>query len=263
MQIIPKSKNTLRRSILLYRRVRYRKGFGVHSPFVYDLITKVIEESGSYYPLADIALLRQQLLDSEDIISYKKKKSDKIKKVSKGRLIHQYAISPKQGALLFKLTNYFKPRHILQIGTSMGLSTLYLTSYAAGIHCIALEETPEFALIAQSTFEKGARNPIDLRIGNYTESLPKALKDLERLDFVFFNIIDNQQSDSALFDECIKHIHTDSVFVIKGIRTSANMRYLWKEICAHPEVTVSIDLFSLGIVFFNKKLYKRNYITYY
>lgn len=55
MQILPKV-NTLRKGSLLYRSIRYRKGFGVHSPFVFNLITKVIEEKCSYYSFYDIEL---------------------------------------------------------------------------------------------------------------------------------------------------------------------------------------------------------------
>lgn len=263
MQIIPKSKSALRRSILLYRRVRYRKGYGVHSPFVYNLITKVIEESGHYYLLDDIALTRLKLQYREELISYpdKKKKGATCQKTL-GQLVHKRAISPKQGALLFKITNYFKPVHILQIGTNMGLSTLYLTSYATGLQCIALENNLAFASVARETF-KQARNPIDLREGAYADLLPKALKDLNDLDFVYFNLQDDEICCSSLFKECVEQTHQNSVFVFKGIKSSAKMRMVWKEICLHPKVTVTMDLYALGIVFFNEKLHKRNYITYY
>ena len=69
MRIIPKA-NTLRKSILLYRGIRYRKGYGVHSPFVFNLITKVIEERCSYYSFNEIELMRRKLLFREDIITY-------------------------------------------------------------------------------------------------------------------------------------------------------------------------------------------------
>ncbi len=103
MQIIPKV-NTLRKGALLYRCIRYRKGFGVHSPFVFNLITKVIEEKCSYYSFYDIELLRKQLLQTRSI----------------GEIVKRESIRAKHGALLFRLTNYFKSKNILQIGTTMG-----------------------------------------------------------------------------------------------------------------------------------------------
>ncbi|WP_455632434.1 O-methyltransferase [Parabacteroides sp.] len=246
MQIIPKV-NTLRKGALLYRCIRYRKGFGVHSPFVFNLITKVIEEKCSYYSFYDIELLRKQLLQTRSI----------------GEIVKREAIRPKHGALLFRLTNYFKSKNILQIGTTMGLSTLYLTSYATGLRCIALENVPEFAAIARQAFAKEGRNPVDLRIGNYKDLLPQALNDINSLDFVFFNTLYEQQNNLWLFNECMKYAHNDTVFVIEGIKASRKMRELWEEICACPEVTVTLDLYSLGIVLFNKKLHKRDYIVYF
>lgn len=246
MQILPKV-NTLRKGSLLYRSIRYRKGFGVHSPFVFNLITKVIEEKCSYYSFYDIELLRKQLLQNRSI----------------GEIVKREAIRPKHGALLFRLTNYFKSKNILQIGTTMGLSTLYLTSYATGLRCIALENVPEFATIARQAFAKEGRNPIDLRIGNYKDLLPQALHDINSLDFVFFNTLYEQHNNLWLFNECMKYAHNDTVFVFEGIKASRKMRELWEEICACPEVTVTLDLYSLGIVLFNKKLHKRDYIVYF
>lgn len=246
MQILPKV-NTLRKGSLLYRSIRYRKGFGVHSPFVFNLITKVIEEKCSYYSFYDIELLRKQLLQTRSI----------------GEIVKREAIRPKHGALLFRLTNYFKSKNILQIGTTIGLSTLYLTSYATGLKCIALENVPEFAAIARQAFAKEGRNPIDLRIGNYKDLLPQALNDINSLDFVFFNTLYEQHNNLWLFNECMKYAHNDTVFVFEGIKASRKMRELWEEICACPEVTVTLDLYSLGIVLFNKKLHKRDYIVYF
>ena len=84
---------------------------------------------------------------------------------------------------------------------------------------------------------------------------------MEQLDFVFFNTLYEQQNNSWLFEECLKHVHGDTVFVFEGIKTSRKMREFWREVCCHPEVTVTIDLYSMGIVFFNKKLHKRDYIS--
>ena len=236
MQILPKV-NTLRKGSLLYRSIRYRKGFGVHSPFVFNLITKVIEEKCSYYSFYDIELLRKQLLFKEGEITYPDRQNKgKRKTRSISEIVKRESIRPKHGALLFRLANYFKSKNILQIGTTMGLSTLYLTSYATGLKCIALENVPEFATIARQAFAK---------------------------DFVFFNTLYEQHNNLWLFNECMKYAHNDTVFVFEGIKASRKMRELWEEICACPEVTVTLDLYSLGIVLFNKKLHKRDYIVYF
>lgn len=263
MQILSKV-DTLRKGVLLYRCIRYRKGFGVHSPFVFNLITKVIEEKYPYYSFYDIELIRKELLFREEKITYSDRQNKGLRKNRAiAEIVKREGIKPKHGALLFRLTNYFKSKNILQIGTSMGLSTLYLTSYAKGLKCIALENVPEFATIAEKALSKGGRNPIDLRIGSYNELVPKAVKDFDRLDFVYFNTLHEQQNNLWLFKECMKQAHNDTVFVFEGINANQTMRDLWKEICACPEVTVSLDLYSLGIILFNKRLHKRDYIVYF
>jgi predicted O-methyltransferase YrrM len=244
MQIIPE-RNPLRKPALLYRRILRHKGYGVHSPFVYNLITKVIEEHSPYYHFSDIELLRKQL-HLYPIAS----------------IVDDKAIRPKQGALLFRLTNYFRSQNILQIGASVGLSTLYLTSYARGLKCVTLEKVPAYAAIAREVYEKGSRTPIDLHIGDYKTLLPDILKNMQMIDFVFFNT-PHEDSNPYLFETCMAYVRTETVFVFEGIKANRAMRELWKTVCAHPEVTVTLDLYSMGIVFLNKKLHKRNYTVYF
>ena len=221
-----------------------------------ELLT--IAEMATKYDTYVILLFREGEITYPDRQNKGKRKTRSISEIVK-----RESIRPKHGALLFRLTNYFKSKNILQIGTTMGLSTLYLTSYATGLKCIALENVPEFATIARQAFAKEGRNPVDLRIGNYKDLLPQALNDINSLDFVFFNTLYEQHNNLWLFNECMKYAHNDTVFVFEGIKASRKMRELWEEICACPEVTVTLDLYSLGIVLFNKKLHKRDYIVYF
>lgn len=263
MRLIPKS-TVWQGGIKLYRKLRYRKGFGVHSPFVFNLITKVIEERRPYYRFYDIELERRKLLYREQQLTYPdRQKKNKLRTGTVSDIVGREAISKKHGALLFRLTNYFKSKYILQLGPNMGISTLYLTSYAPDVTCIALENVPPFAIIAEELFKKQARHPIDLRIGDYKDLLPLALKDLPRLDFAFFNTLYEQHNNLYLFEEAVKYINTDTVFVFEGIRANVQMKSFWREVCGHPAVTVTVDLYSLGVIFFNPKLHKRNYIVYF
>lgn len=199
--------------VRFYRWLRYRKGFGVHSPFVFNLITKVIEERCPYYCFYDIALSRKK------------------------QVLHN-AIQPRQGELLFRLTNYFQPSNILQIGPSQSLSALYLTSYRTGLECVSLEK-------------------------EYARLLPDILQEMETLDFVFFNRTIEQNLYIGLFYECSNHINNGTVFVCDGINASCEMKKTWKKICSDERVTVSVDLYSMGIVFFNRKLHKQDYKVYF
>lgn len=263
MRLHPKSV-VLKKSVMLYRRFRYRKGFGVHSPFVYNLITRVIEEPCQYYKFDDIELERRKLMYREGEITYPdRQQKGRIHTRPIAAIVEREAISPKRGALLFRLANYFKSRNILQLGPAMGISTLYLTSYAPDLKCIAIEGIPEYARIASEVFEKASRNPIDLRVGGYRELFPQALADMGQVDFIFFNTLYEQQHNAWLFTEAMKHVHPDTVFVFDGIRLTKQMKTFWKEVCARPEVTVTIDLYSIGLVFFNPKLHKRNYKVYF
>lgn len=264
MKILPE-KSRLRKGKLLYRKFRHRGGHGIHSPFVYHLVTKVIGEKASYYRYAEIERVRKQLSQQDDQVSYVDRANGGSQCASTvSSLVRRKAMNAKQGKLLFRLTNYFQPRQILQVGSGMGISSLYMTSYAQGLNCIALEEEPTFQPVIEWVYEKGARNPIDLRVGTYDELLPQALEELGTIDFLFFNTADRKQEGNAvLFETCLPYVDDQTVFVCNDIQANQSMRRFWKEICVRPEVTVTIDLYSLGIVFFNKKLHKRDYTVYF
>lgn len=262
MHFIPRS-ILLRSSIRLYRKIRYRKGFGVHSPFVFNLITKVIEERKPYYCFYDIELERMKLLDRHDPAEGcdgNNRTKPPVRTVAE--LANREAFPKKKGELLFRLVHYFGSKRIVQVGTGTGISTLYLTSCATGLKCIALESRPEYARIASRLLEKHAANPVDIRVGEYKESAGPAWEEMGKVDFVFFHTPE-EENNRALFREAVKHVHAGTIFVIDGIRRNKEMRVFWREVCRHPAVTVTADLYSAGIIFFNPKLYKRNYIVYF
>lgn len=256
--------NIWRKSILIYRFVRYRRGFGVHSPFVFNLITKVIEEKCLYYSFYDIELVRRQFFFRQELIAYPDSRQKGLfRQCTVGGIVRREGIRPAHGALLFRLANYFKPQHILQVGASVGLSTLYLTSYAKGLKCIVLENVPAFADIARQVFDKAGCTSVELRVGAYKALLPAALEEMKRPDFIFFNALEDETDAAELFNQCLAHVHNDTVCVCAGIQTTPRMRAFWKTVCGLPEVTVTLDLYSVGIILFNKKLHKRNYIVYF
>ncbi len=260
MQLLPGNRIVRK----LYRKMRYRKGFGVHSPFVFNLITKVIEERRPYYRFDTIELERRKLLYCPDRITYPDRRhKNRLRTCTVGEMVQREAITRKKGRLLFRLVTYFGSRNIVQVGIGAGISTLYLTSYATGLGCVALEGSPRLAGIAAELLNKEGRNPVDIRIGEYAALLPAVLGELPQVDFVFFNTAYERQRNSLFFRQAVAYVHPGTVFVFDGIAASKEMRAFWKEARAHPAVTVSIDLDSMGLAFFDPKLYKRNYIVYF
>jgi len=219
----------------------------------------VIEERCSYYSFTEIELIRKQLLQDTTPINYRKGKR---KAYTVARAARDEAITPKQGALLFRLGNYFKVKNILQIGSSVGLSTLYLTSYSSQVNCIALEDRPGLAEVARTVYRKRT-SAIDLRVGKFEETLSIALQDMDKPDLVYFNINSPQDDIMGLFKQCAGSADSHSIFVVHGIKSNRNMRQCWKSMCTDPKVRVSMDLYHIGILFFNKKLYPQQYKVYF
>jgi predicted O-methyltransferase YrrM len=255
--------NTLRKGVLLYRGIRYRRGFGVHSPFVFNLISKVIDERNPYYSFENIELVRLGFKFDETIIQYKDIISQKNKKTSIGNAIYKNTLSSKKGALLFRLANYFKAKNILQIGSGMGIPTLYLTSYSSNINCLVLESEESFSDVAKRVIKKGSNKDIEVMTGEYTATLQETLLKLKNIDIVYFDTHKDSDTSYKLFEQCLKYTKANSIFIINGIKANKNSRELWKKICDNDKVTVSIDIYSMGIVVFNPKLHKKNYIVYF
>lgn len=256
-------KTFLRKSILGYRKLRHGRGYGVHSPFVYALITKVIEEQHPYYCYQDIDKLRKQYLFRTDAVTYPDRRgSNRQHRVPIGRLLKREAITARKGMLLFRLANYYKPVHLLQIGSSYDFSAVYLSAYAKGLSFHVLEAVSAFVPVSREMYGKAAFNPITLHTGDYETTLPGVLKDLRSVDLVFFNTCHEQNDPVRLFRECIKQASPQAIFIFNEIKSNRLMRACWQEVCASSGVTVTVDLYTIGIAFCDPKLHKRTYKAY-
>ena len=239
----------------IYRKLFCRKGFGVHSPFVYDLITNVIEETCGYYAYYDISLVRLQLLQNEQFIQYRGKRT------TVKRALKQYGISTKEGEFLFRIANHYKPRTILSVGSSMGFAPLYLTRYDSTVQCVTLECEQDLADITTHFLNKEKNPALSIKTGAYHALLPKSIEQIQRIDCVFIGKDVGVYDWDTTFEQCKSFIHDATFFVLAGIRSSTEKQNYWMQFRQHPSVTVAIDLFDLGLLFFQPKLHKMVYKT--
>ena len=230
---------------------------GVHSPFVFNLITEVIYNKTPYYSYTEVASVRKAMLADKRVINVtdlgagSKVNSSKMRSVS--GIARHSGKAERYGQLLFRLVNYFQPSTMLELGTSLGLSTLYQASARRSGRMITIEGCTEIAEIARENISQLKLDNVELITGNFDDVLPAALKSLGSIDYAFFDGNHRKAPTLNYFEEALKYAHNDSVFIFDDIHWSDEMEEAWEAIKAHPQVTVTVDLFFMGLVFFRKE----------
>ncbi len=251
---------------LLYRLKSFRL-HGVHSPFVFDLYEHVIKHTGHFQAYKQVEALRQQLLADDTTIEVtdfgagsrlQKTQARKIKDIAR------ISAKPKKYAqLLFRLVNYFQPEHILELGTSLGLTTAYLAAARKNKLVTTLEGCPNIIAAAQENFRSLELQNVKVIPGNIDYTLKNILVSLPKVDFIYFDGNHRYEATMRYFKECLKKRSEESVFILDDIYWSAEMERAWLEICRHPDVTISIDLFQIGILFFRKNQPKQHFTLWF
>lgn len=257
----------LRQLKFLVRYIRYyltgQTKHDIHSPFVFELLTNVIEDLHPYYIFKPIEVLRAQLLNSEKKITITDFGAGSTINTSHQRAVGDIAKnsakSPKYGQLLFRLVNHFSSKNIIELGTSLGISSLYLSTHDSHSHLVTLEGCPETAAVARRNFEILKRNNIDIVIGDFQKTLPSVLEKMRKPDFIFFDGNHRKGPTLQYFQECLAYAHNESVFVFDDIHWSDEMEAAWTIIKDDPRVTLTIDLFFIGLVFFRKEQQKQHF----
>jgi len=239
----------------------------LHSPFVYEFAEAVLSDKRRFYAYHDIALLRRELSSHPEEIEFTDYGAGSTTFSSNKRKVSAIAknmsVKPKEGELLFKLVNYFKPQTILELGTCLGLGTLYLSMPLYQSKVITIEGCEPLAKMAHSHLNLFGRANTEVRIGEFKDELGPVLTDLKRLDMAFIDGHHQKDATLAYFEQCLKYAHEDSIFIFDDIYWSADMMEAWEAIKAHPKVTLSLDFFELGIVFFKTDRAKEHFKLFY
>jgi predicted O-methyltransferase YrrM len=167
-------------------------------------------------------------------------------------------IATKRALFLIRLVQYFKPKNILELGASLGLSTYCLHLGNPQAHIETLEGCKETAQIAMNQLHKYGANPI-LKVGNFDEILPLSLNN-KTFDLIYIDGNHQKAATIAYFEQCLKSVHNDSMIIFDDIHWSTDMEEAWEIIQKNPLVTVSIDTFQWGIIFFRKEQEKEHFV---
>ena len=252
--------------LLAYLRFWLRSGnaHGLHSPFVFGLYTTVVRHTGTFKAYAAIEARRRQLLSSSASLSVTDFGAGSRTGAGQRRRVADIALtaakSPPLAQLLFRLVNCFQPVTILELGTSLGLTTAYLATANSRHRVVTFEGCPNVAAVARETFATLRLNNISVVEGNIDHTLSPTLSALGApVDFVFFDGNHRYKPTLRYFELCLAHRTDESVFVFDDIHWSSEMEQAWEAIKVHPEVMMTVDLFHIGLVFFRKNQPKQHF----
>lgn len=240
---------------------------GLHSPFIFDLHQNVIRHNGQFRAFAPIESLRKRLLKSNkkiyimDLGAGSKSNAGNTRTIKE--IAQRSAKSPKYAQLLFRLVNYYQPQTILELGTSLGLTTAYLAASRQKAKVYTIEGCPNIAAQARFNFQDLKLKNISLESGNLDSTLAPLLQQFPTVDLVFFDGNHRYAPTMHYFNLCLAKHTEHSIFVLDDIYWSREMEQAWREICQHPAVTISVDLFQVGLLFFRKKQPKQHFTIWY
>ena len=238
---------------------KHHKGHGVHSPFVFSLVEDVLNEKNEYYAYKEIENARRNLLSDNSYIFVNDHGTGTSRQRQVSEIARHSLKSKKEAQMLFRLACLMQPRNILELGTCLGITTLYLAKARTSAKIHTIEGCPNIAKIAKQNFKNlGAKNITSL-VGNIDAELPKILSKIEHLDMVFFDANHTKEATLNYFNQCLNKADNNTVFIFDDIYWSEGMTEAWQTIYNNPKVTYSIDLFHLGIVFFNKEWKKSHF----
>ncbi len=232
--------------------------YDIHSPFVANFIEYVLEDDRNFYLFPEIERMRARLLRNHipiEIMDYGAGSLADRRKIRPVSSIAKHgAVSEETGKQLFRLVAEYRPKTLLELGCSLGISGMYLAGATHEGHLYTLEGCPETAQMADLSFKRVEISNYTLHVGLFAEVLPKILAELPQVDLVYFDGDHRSGSTKSYFEACLTKAHQDSVFVFADIHWSLEMQEAWQELRKHPKVRCSIDLFHIGVLFFKEEI---------
>ena len=234
---------------------------GVHSPFIYNFVTRCLYDKTKYDAYTKLKNYRQILQKSNAIL--------KIKDLGEGsrvmetnerevnKMINTSSSSKKDSKLLYRFTKYFAFKTTLELGTSLGMGTYAFSLANQSSKITTIEGCPSTSEFAESKLKNQQVKNVEFIIGDFTDTIPKLKENF--YDFIFFDGHHNKAATIAYFESLLPKTHNETVFVFDDIYWSKGMTEAWNYIKAHNSVTVTVDCFNLGFVFFRKEQVKEHF----
>jgi len=242
-----------------------KNGHAVHSPFVFDFIIHVLNDRKKVPSFEAIESIRQTLKKNHDFIEVEdfgagsaviKSNQRKISRIANSSLK-----SAKYAQLLHRMVKYFLPKNIVELGTSFGITSAYLAKGNPEVQLYTFEGAASISNIAQQNFKKLDIHNVELIHGDFGKTFPSFLEKNIPIDFAFIDGNHREKPTIDYFNSIVSHCNEHSILVFDDIHWSAEMESAWDFIKNNQSVTMSVDLFFIGIVFFRKDFKEKQHFA--
>jgi len=250
-------------------RLTAKTRFKTHSPFVYDLINRVFRNNEYYsdFSLLDtyVEALKQKnsVIETTDFGAGGGESNYQVYLKPLAEIVKERSHTEARLHLLYNLMKYFKPKTMLEFGTAAGVSGMYLKKGLPESKMVTMEGCPGLCAVARENFERMKIENIEVSNGNFDVILPEVLQSFEQLDFVFFDGNHREQPTLNYFNKCMDKAHENTLFIFDDIHWSKGMEAAWNTIKVDKRVSLTIDIFWFGLVFFKKGVFKQDFIVKY
>jgi predicted O-methyltransferase YrrM len=231
--------------------------YKIHSPFVFKLVTEVFEKQVNYQDFELIENIRDELKENDTEIEVVDlgagSKSLKTSKRKISAIAKKSVKKEKYGHLLYMMVRHFKANSILELGTSLGITTAYLASAHKNTNVVTVEGSETIAKIAADNFKRLNLKNISLIVGNFDNELKQICEDKQKFDLIFIDGNHRELPTINYFETLLPYCHNDTIMLFDDIHWSEEMQEAWEFIKNHEKVTLTIDIFEMGIVFFRRE----------
>lgn len=236
--------------------------YAVHSPFIYDFLTKCLYAKYPNTHKNKLRLFRKVFLTSSEVIEMTDRGSGSQQFSSNYRAVKDMAryagMTRHKSKLINKIIGYFNIKTVLELGTSVGLGSLAMAVNMPNTKVETIEACPNTAAFAKKQFK--SLDLENIKVFNYDFSFfLNNISDRKQYDLIYVDGHHNKEATLKYFNLLQKHIHQYSVIIFDDIYWSKDMQDAWLTICTHENLKVSIDLYFWGIVFFNPNLSQQHY----
>ncbi len=230
----------------------------IQGPFIFEFVTKVLYAKTTNKECAEIEDLRNKLSKSHKKISIIDFGAGSVVNPSKNRKIKDIAKNSsknsKFGGLFYRIVKFYKPKNILELGTSLAISTSYLAKGNTEGKVYTFEGCPSTLEIAKHNLKELNIKNVECILGEFEKNLNNTLQKIKELDLVFIDGNHQEIPTIEYFKTCLKYSNNNTIFIFDDIYWSDGMQRAWKYIKEHHKTKVTLDLFFVGIVFLKSEL---------